>query len=373
MRAMSELLGVGVIGTGSIANAHLYTYQKSERARLIAVADVDETRAKVAGERFEAKQVFSSYLDLLALDEVQAVSICTPPFFHVEMTLAALEHGKHVICEKPVAPTLGALDQIAEAEARSDGTFSGVFQLRYGRGALEVRRLIDEGRFGRLHMGIAETLWFRDHDYYDVPWRGSWESEWGGVTVSQAIHLIDALVWYLGEPVSVYAQAGTFRTHTEIDDTAVAVIRFASGAIGQVTSTVSAFGEERGKLEIYGTDLTAVSQGTAYDATSELFALGSPVAGQAEELAARMEEEVPTTSRLLHRAAIEDWLDALQSGRKPAIDVNVCQTTLQVTSAIYKSAMTGEVVYLPIERDDPFYDFLPPEGLSLPPVAKEAV
>jgi UDP-N-acetyl-2-amino-2-deoxyglucuronate dehydrogenase len=369
---MSEPLGIGVIGTGSIANAHLYTYQKSERARLIAVADVDERRAKDAAQRFEADKVFSDYLDLLALNEVQAVSICTPPFLHGEMSIAALERGKHVLCEKPVAPTLAALDLIAEAESRSSASFSGVFQLRYGRGAVEVRRLLDEGRFGRLHLGIAETIWFRDHDYYEVPWRGTWESEWGGVTVSQAIHLIDSLIWFLGEPVSVYAQGGTFRTRTEIDDTNVAIIHFASGAIGQVTSTVSAFGEERGRLEIYGTDLRATSQGTQYDATSELFALASPVEGEADDLAARMEEETPTTSRLLHRTAIEDFLDALQSGRKPAISIEECRKTLQVTTAIYKSAMTGQVVQLPIERGDPFYDQLPPEGYSLPNL-REAV
>ncbi|HUF52314.1 MAG TPA: Gfo/Idh/MocA family oxidoreductase [Dehalococcoidia bacterium] len=371
---MSEPIGVAVIGTGSIANAHLYAYQKSDRARLVAVADIEETRAKEAASRFEAERTFADIQNVLALDEVQAVSICTPPFLHTEMAIAALNAGKHVFCEKPVAPTLGALDAIAAAEAASSVSFSGVFQLRYGRGAQQVRRLLDEGCFGRLHLGIAETLWFRDHDYYEVPWRGTWASECGGVTVSQAIHLIDALICYLGEPVSVYAQGGTFRTRTEIDDTMVALIRFPGGAIGQVTSTVSAFGQERGKLEIYGTDLTAVSQGTAYDATAELFSLGSPVHGHAAEWAVRMEAGVPKTSSLLHRPAIEDFLQCIQEGRRPPIGVDECRKVLQVTTAIYKSAMTGEVVHLPIQPGDAFYDYLPPEGMSLPPVAdREAV
>jgi len=365
---MTEPLGVAVIGTGSIANAHLYTYQHSERARLAAVVDVDKARAKDAAQRFEAQRVYTDYHEALADGDVQAVSICTPPFLHVEMTVAALVAGKHVLCEKPVAPALAGLDAIAAAEAASSASFSGVFQLRYGRGAQGVRRLLDEGAFGRLHMGIAETLWFRDHDYYDVPWRGTWEQECGGVTVSQAIHLIDSLVWFLGEPVSVYAQAGTFRTRTEIDDTTVAVIRFANGAIGQVTSTVSAFGPERARLEIYGTDLTALSQGSQYDATSELFALGAPVQPSAEALAARMEAEVPATSRMLHRPAIEDFLAAIAEGRRPTIGVDECRTALQVTTAIYKSAMSGEVVTLPIAPDDPFYTALPPAGMALPAV-----
>ncbi|MEX0682764.1 MAG: Gfo/Idh/MocA family oxidoreductase [Dehalococcoidia bacterium] len=343
---MTAPLGVAVIGTGSIANAHLYTYQRAERAHLVAVVDVDETRAADAAKRFGADRVHTDYHDVLAANDVQTVSICTPPFLHVEMAVAALNAGKHVLCEKPVAPTLAGLDVIAAAEAASGATFSGVFQLRCGRGARQVRRLLDEGHFGNLHLGIAETLWFRDHDYYDVPWRGTWEQECGGVTVSQAIHVIDALIWFLGEPVSVYAQAGTFRTRTEIDDTTVAIIRFANGAIGQVTSTVSAFGPERARLEVYGTDLTAVSQGSAYDATSELFSLGAPDQAQADALAQRMEAEIPAPSRMLHRPAIEHFLAALQEGRRPEIGIDECRTALQVTTAIYKSAMTGEVVRL---------------------------
>jgi predicted dehydrogenase len=369
---MTEPLGVAVIGTGSIANAHLYTYQRSDRARLLAVADVDEARARDAAQRFGAERVATDYREFLALPEIEAVSICTPPFLHAEMSVAALRAGKHVLCEKPVAPTLAALDEIEAAENAGEARFSGVFQLRYGRGAQQVRRLLDEGRFGRLHLGAAETLWFRDHDYYDVPWRGRWDSECGGVTVSQAIHLIDALVWFLGEPVSVYAQAGTFRTRTEIDDTNVAIIRFAGGAIGQVTSTVSALGPERARLEIYGTELTALSQGSAYDATAEMFTLGSTADGEAEALQARLEEEIGTTSRMLHRPAIEDFLAAIQSGRRPTIGVAECRTVLHVTTAIYKSAMTGEVVRLPLDRDDAFYDCLPPAGVTLPPMALDA-
>ena len=372
---MSAPFGAAVIGTGSIANAHLYTYQHSERADLVAVADIDEARAKDAATRFEVARTYTDYREVLAADDIDVVSVCTPPFLHVEMCVAALEAGKHVLCEKPIAPTLAGLDEIAAAEVASRAACGGVFQLRYGRGALQVRRLLDEGHFGRLHLGVAETLWFRDHPYYEeVPWRGTWLNECGGVTVSQAVHLIDALVWFLGEPVSVFAQGGTFRTRTEIDDTTVAVIRFLNGAIGQVTSTVSSFGQERARLEVYGTDLTAISQGTQYDATSELFALGSPVAGEAEALQERSEAETPTTSRLLHRAAIEDFLAALQAGEPPRVGLAECRTALQVTAAIYKSAMTGVPVTLPLSRDDPFYSALPPDGCALPPVGeREAV
>ena len=184
--------------------------------------------------------------------------------------------------------------------------FSGVFQWRFGRGARQMRLLIDEGRFGRLHLGIAETLWFRDHPYYDdVAWRGKWLQECGGVTVSQAIHAIDCLVWFLGEPVSVFAEAGTFRAKVETDDTTVAVIRFASGAIGQITSTVNAMGPERTRLELYGTEMSAIGGGEAYDTTNDLFTLADAGEARARRWPPSPRSACPKAPSMLHRPAVE--------------------------------------------------------------------
>ena len=167
-------LGVAVIGTGSIAEAHLYSYkQEGERADLVAVVDVDEARARTAAGRYGVPDVYADYRDVLARDDVDVVSICAPPFLHVQMAVDSLLAGKHVLCEKPVAPTLSELDRIEEAERKSGKVFSGVFQLRFGKGAQQMRILLDEGRFGKVHLGLAETLWYRDDAYYDqVAWRG---------------------------------------------------------------------------------------------------------------------------------------------------------------------------------------------------------
>lgn len=361
-------LGLAVIGTGSIAEAHLYSYQREgDRSRVVAVVDVDEDRARAAASRYAAEEVYTDYREALARNDVDAVSICAPPFLHVQMSVDALEAGKHVLCEKPVAATLSGLDRIAQSQRTSRRVFSGVFQLRFGKGAQQLHLLVDEGRFGRLHLGVAETLWFRDDAYYDnVAWRGTWEKECGGVTVSQAIHLIDALVWFLGEPKSVFARAGSFRGNINVDDTCVAVIQFESGAIGQVTSTVSAFGPERSRLELYGSELSAVSQGPVYDSTSEPFFLSSPEAAHAEAVQNEIEARVPRAHRLLHRGVVNDFLEAICEGRQPLADIDVCRTVLQVTTAIYKSAMTKQPVDLPIRADDPFYDALPPPDHDIP-------
>jgi predicted dehydrogenase len=364
---MGKPTGVAIIGTGGIAEAHIFAYQKEpERARVVALVDVQRKRAEAVGERYEIETTYADYRQALEREDVEGVSICTPPFTHVEIATAALQAGKHVLCEKPVAPTLAGLDAIEKAHNESGRIFSGVFQLRFGRGAQQLRLLLDEGKFGRLHLGIAETLWFRDDDYYNsAPWRGKWATEAGGVTVSQAVHLIDLMLWYFGEPVSVFAEAGVFRTPTEGDDVSVAVLRFRSGAIGQITSTVSAFGEERSRVEIYGSDLTAISGGSAYSASSEPFQLSAPDDAVAEAVRREMDERVPSGYRVLHRGAIGDFLDAIRDGREPLAGVEACRNVLQVTAAIYKSAMTGAPVSLPLTDDDPFYRELPPKGFSL--------
>jgi UDP-N-acetyl-2-amino-2-deoxyglucuronate dehydrogenase len=362
----SEPVGVAVIGAGAIAQAHLYSFQQArERARLVAVCDSDEARAKVAAERFGVGLVLRNYEDVLARNDVQAVSICTPPFTHVEMTTAALRAGKHVLCEKPVSATLAGLDAIAEEERASGRVFAAVFQLRFGRGAQQVRLLLDEGRFGRLHLGLAETLWFRDHPYYAVDWRGTWAQECGGVTSSLAVHLIDCLLWFMGEPESVFAEADTFRARIEQDDTSVAVVRFSDGGVGQITSTVSSFGEERSRLELYGTELMAISRGPVYDATSD-FLLSGPDASRVAALRQELDERIPPGYAILHQGAVADFLEAIREGRPPLAGVDACRAALQLTTAIYKSAMTGQRVELPIGRDEPFYHHLPPKGFALP-------
>jgi predicted dehydrogenase len=358
-------VNIAIIGAGGIAEAHVYAYSRiPERATVVALADVDTDRATRLAAKFSLQAaVVTDYKDILARDDIDTVSVCTPPFLHAEISASALRAGKHVLCEKPVAATLAELDAIAAAQHESGRVFSGVFQWRFGRGAKQVRWLIDNDKFGGLNLGLAETLWFRDHAYYDdVAWRGTWAQESGGVTVSQAIHAIDCLLWFLGEPVSVYAQAGAFRARIEADDAAVAVIRFANGAIGQVTSTVNARHKESTRIELYGAELTAIGAGEAYDTTKDLFTLGGP---DAEAIAAEAEDAIGKAPTMLHRGAVGDFLDGIEQGRDPLAGLDACRTALQVTAAIYKSSMTSDVVRLPIAEDDPWYSALPPEGFAL--------
>lgn len=349
---------------------HAAAYRElGERARLVAVADIEEGRAQTLAEHFAIPAVYHDYRNLLADSNVQAVSICTPPFLHVQQSVEALEAGKHVLCEKPVAPSLDGLNRIAAAAQTSGLVFSGVFQQRFGRGAQQVKALIERGRFGRLLLGLTHTLWIRTPSYYEVWWRGSWERECGGASVSQGLHGIDMLLWLMGEPSRLYAGAATLKADIEVDDTASAVVHFRGGALGQVLATVNCQ-DNRSRLEVYGLDLSAVSSEDAYQPTKDPFRLSAADPAHLKTVQKEAEELVPSGPLFLHLGMIEDFVGSIEDGREPLVTVDECRRSLELVTALYRSAMTGEAVSFPIETGDPFYSRIPPEGMSLPGIAR---
>ncbi|HZP56277.1 MAG TPA: Gfo/Idh/MocA family oxidoreductase [Dehalococcoidia bacterium] len=370
---MAGPIGIGVIGAGGISHSHLISYTKSranrELCRVVAIADIDEGRAREQAQTYDIPHVFTDYRDLIAHPEVQAVSVCTPPFLHVEQSCAALRAGKHVLCEKPVSPTLAGLDAIAQAEREGGATFEGVFQHRVGQGAQQVKALIDRGAFGRLVFGLSETLWQRPQEYYDVWWRGTWEQECGGVTMGHGIHSIDMLLWLMGEPESLIADAATVKLDIGVEDTALASVRFRSGALGQIIVTVNAQ-DNRSRLEIFGTKLQAVSSESPYDPTREAFALTSLDETHAEDARAWAQAQYPETPRHLHGPMVHDFLRAILDSRPPLVGVAECRRSMEAITGLYKSAMTGERVRFPIASDDPFYSCIPAEGHALTPVTR---
>jgi len=364
-------LGVGIIGAGGISHSHLLALRSRanrDTARAVAIADIDEARAKQQADTYAIDRVYQDYRDMLASPDVQAVCICTPPFLHVEQSVAALRAGKHVLCEKPVAPTLAGLDAIAEAQRESGATFEGVFQHRAGQGAQQVKALIDAGRFGRLRFGMTETLWQRPQAYYDVWWRGTWAQECGGVTMGHGIHGIDMLAWLMGDPASLVADAATVKLEIAVEDTSAAIVRFRNGAVGQIIVTVNAQ-DNRSRLEVYGDGLQAVSSESPYDPTAAPFTFASleaGAAGAARDEAARL---FPEETKHLHVPMMSDFLAAARGERAPLVPVSECRRSMEIITGMYRSAMTGQRVTFPIPSTDPFYASIPPQGFGLAPVA----
>ncbi|MEX2080392.1 MAG: Gfo/Idh/MocA family oxidoreductase, partial [Dehalococcoidia bacterium] len=221
---------------------------------------------------------------------------------------------------------------------------------------------LDDGELGEIGLATAEVAWHRGTDYYGVPGRGTWAVDLGGVLMIQAIHAIDFLCWTVGPVESVTALSSSFARGLEVEDTVVALMRFRSGAIGQVTATVGAQ-SNRSTLALYGTRAAAISCGETYSPTAEAFRL--EVAGQpAEEPSAPERGAGTQPGPVLHMAQVRDFVEAIQTGREPLVTAASCRASLELIAAMQRSAATGERVELPLAKDDPYYRLSPDKALG---------
>lgn len=348
-------VGVGIVGAGGISRAHVHAYQSFPgECRIVAVADVDADRARAAaGAIGEDVAAYGSPEELFARDDIQLVSICTPPFTHAELAIAAMRAGKEVLVEKPMAASLDEADRMIAAAKETGRILSVVFQYRWIPDWWRAKQLIDTGALGPIRLARAECLWWRGPKYYDVWWRGTWERECGGATMNHAIHHIDTFLWMLGEPVSVYAESFALTHEIEVEDLSLAIVHFRSGAIGQITSTTSdpldlarmEFSGERAALTMPWR-LTAVKERPD----------GFPERDdEAIERLERVAAGILMPEHTGHAAQVRDVLDAMREGRQPLVDGREGRRSLELITAIYKSAATGQRVELPLGKDDPFY------------------
>jgi UDP-N-acetyl-2-amino-2-deoxyglucuronate dehydrogenase len=265
-------LRYGIIGCGVIGPLHAHAVTELPNARLMAACDVERHRAEAMAAKYAVPVVLTDYHELLARSDVDAVCICTPHYLHAEMAISAARAGKHVLCEKPMAIKKDDMDAMI-AEADRAGTQLGVcFQHRFAPVSVKLKTLIDQGKFGTMLLGSSQLRCLRDKTYYDsAPWRGTWAQEGGGVLINQAIHTIDLMLWMLGEVSSVTGTCATLRGRNllEVEDTASAIVTFASGAQGTIAATSASQLEWQSRLQLYGKDGAAeVNHGLPHDYAS---------------------------------------------------------------------------------------------------------
>lgn len=347
-------IGVGIIGSGSIARAHLRAYQAwPDRCRIVATADIVPERAAELARLAGAEAWYGDYRALLERPDIHLVSVCTPPFAHARISIAALQAGKHVLCEKPMAASLEECDAMIAAATASGRLLSVVFQNRFRPDIWRAKHLAAGGHLGRLLFGLCATLWYRGPNYYDLWWRGTWEQECGGATLNHAIHDIDAFLWIMGEPASLVAEMDTQAHAIEVEDLAMALVRFANGALGQVTSTVNAH-QNRSILEIVGQRAAVSIPWTLSACRPDERGFPQPDPARLADLAAAA-EAVPLPPGQGHGAQVGDVLRALETGGRPLVDGPEGRRSVEFVTALYKAATTGQRVQFPLTPSDPFY------------------
>jgi UDP-N-acetyl-2-amino-2-deoxyglucuronate dehydrogenase len=251
--------GFGIIGCGMIANFHARAINDIPDARLVACFDT----VPAAADRLATSTGCRAYheLDQLLGDpDVTVVTVGTPSGAHMEPAVAAGRAGKHVIVEKPLEVTLERCDAIIKECDKAGVKLSAIFPSRFHDSNVELKRAIDKKRFGRLTLGDSYVKWFRAQSYYDAgKWRGTWKLDGGGALMNQAIHSVDLLTWLMGPVSEVQAKTATLaHERIEVEDTAVAVVQFSSGALGVIEATTAAYPGYLKRIEIHGSEGSAV-------------------------------------------------------------------------------------------------------------------
>ncbi len=253
-----------ILGCGAIAATHAKAMAALPgHARLVACCDtIPERAAKLAAE-FGCRA--ADWKSILAGPEVEAVSICTPSGMHAAQAAEAMRAGKHALVEKPMDITVEACDAALAAERETGRRLGVISQHRFDPASIAVRRLLDEGALGRLFGVEARVPWFRTQGYYDSgDWRGTWAMDGGGCLMNQGVHTLDLMLWMAGPARRVWARAATAaHERIEVEDHLCATVEFASGAIGNLLASTSCYPGYPARLEMHGTQGSAILEGDA--------------------------------------------------------------------------------------------------------------
>ncbi|MFH8467281.1 Gfo/Idh/MocA family protein [Streptomyces sp. NPDC017991] len=354
-RVRAAVIGTGAIAAGSHLPA-LAALAAEGEVEIVAAVDIDAD----AVERFCADGgVPHGYTDLgrmLAEQRPDLVSICTPPTLHREQTVAALRAGAWVWCEKPPVPSLADFDAVEAQEGTDGGPYASiVFQHRFGSGARHVRRLIADQVVGRPLVAHCQTTWYRDAAYYAVPWRGKWETEGGGPAMGHGIHQMDLLLDLLGPWSEVRAMAGRLVHDVQTEDVSTALVRFGSGALATVVNSVLS-PDEISRIRI-DCERATVELTHLYGHSNDNWRITPVPDTPAEDVAAWRDfgADVPSS----HLAQLRELVASMRAGERPRSSGADGRTSLELITALYKSAFTDTTVRAgEIGPGDPYYTAL---------------
>ena len=351
--AEPEIRSVAIAGCG-IGRAHIEGYLRHpDKFHVAALCDVDKRRLAAVGDEFTIGRRTTSLDEILRMDDVDIVDICTPPALHVKQTLAALAAGKEVVCEKPLAGSLAEIDRVIAAEQQEAGRVLPVFQYRFGNGVQKAKRIIDLGLAGKPYLATIETAWRRTPRYYATQWRQQWDAALGGVLLSQAIHAHDLLTYLVGPVSSVFARTATRVNPVEVEDCAVASLVMQSGALASLAATLGSH-KELSRLRLCFKDVTFESSLAPYSPGDDPWEIIPGSSEAAQRIADALAGFGAAPSQFA--GLLGAYHEALTTGSPLPITLAEARQSLELVCALYYSAATGTAVSLPIGMDHPKYN-----------------
>lgn len=358
-------LGFAVVGAGFIGGVHADVISNLDGTHLACVVDTVPERARELADRWGGVPIYPTIEDAITAGRIDAVAICTPTGVHGAGAIAALEAGLHTVIEKPAEVTPEATDRIIAA-SRAAGPavkVAVISQHRFDPSTEIVLDQLDRGGFGTITSGIASTNWWRGQDYYDSgDWRGTWELDGGGALMNQGIHAVDLLIALMGRPVLVSAQTGLLaHERIDVEDVAVAVVTFASGALGILHATTAAFPGLTVRVSLMGSRGSAVIDNdelvyihtAAGDIGDTGYGADPTSTNQVADHAARGPVaptyiDAPGNLSDAHVQQYRDFVQSVRGDRQPRVGLAENRRCLAVIEAVYESARTGQ----PVRVDD---------------------
>ena len=343
--------GFGILGTGTVAAFHARAIESLTHATFVGAFSRTPEKTESFAQRHQGKG-YASYAEMLADSAVDIVTICTPSALHGEHAIQAIEAGKHVLIEKPMEVTVAGCDRIIRAAENHGVTAACIFQNRFIRGAQLLKDALDQERFGRLILGEACVKWYRSKEYYaSRQASGTLALDGGGALMNQAIHAVDMLQWFMGPVQSVFSYSDTLgHDNLDVEDTAVAVLRFANGAVGTIEASTSIYPGFFKTLEVSGTRGAATLEEESLvnwafreetiddDIIREEYEEPGESEGGASDPAA--------IDNKLHAAQFQNFVDYLNGEAELAIDAREGRKAVEIVEAIYTSAREGRSVSL---------------------------
>lgn len=340
---MNAPLQVGIIGSGVIAPTHVRAYQALPDVQVRWVCDLVEEKARRTAAEFGIPNVTTDSNDVFTDPRVDAVSICTDHASHAPLTIAALDAGKHVLCEKALAATAEGLDRMVSAGCRHpELVFGGVFQHRFDPVYRRLKEVLTDGELGAVLTSGVQVRCLRPGSYYRADkWRGTWEQEGGAVLINQAIHFLDILNWISGD---IQALCGTHANLThgpdlEAEDTAVAILRFANGSLGTLEATCSSHINWEPTLSVHGENgsieiRNGIPAKVAFaddDRENEIL----------RTLNAPLDTDPSISGKSYygggHASQLRDFVDAIREKRSPLVTFESAASTVRLVLGIYRS------------------------------------
>lgn len=340
-----------IIGTGGIAKTHATAIRKLEGAELRACYNRDTARAEAFAREWGIRS-YSDVTELLSDPEIENIVITTASGAHLDYALAGVEQGKNVIIEKPLEVTVARCQKIIEAAEKKGVKTCVIFQNRFSDAAVSMKRAVEKGRFGRNVYISAYLKCFRSQAYYDsAPWRGTMELDGGGALMNQGIHSVD-LLEYVGGPVREVMAFTDTLTHEgiEVEDTVAAALRYESGALGVIEASTSVFPGFSRKLEINGSEGSAVLE----DDTITLWKFlkeDKEMDDYVKEHCMKSEcafnsASSPEVDYVLHLKQYQSYIAALEDGTRISPDAREGLCSVRIVEAVYDSARFGRLVKL---------------------------